>query len=451
MKLTNEQLQIINSEEDNLIIEAKAGTGKTTTLIEYTKRRPLNNFLYLAFSSEIKKSSKKKFFGNTEVHTIHSLAYKYIGNTFKEKLTNDLKVLDIQKFFQNSYEEAQQIQSILEFYFSSKELILDTEIEEVKIYWAEMQNIHSSVKMTHNGYLKLFQSCFPELPYDYILIDEAQDSNEVMLDIIFAQKAKKIFVGDKDQEIFSFNNSDNIFHKNLNFKKYTLTKSFRFGENIAWLANTILNTYKENVLQLEGMRKDEIVNSFDERYTYLARTNAHLFDKAIEYIHNDKKVFIVGGANFIMQELQDAYNLYHNNFYKIESEKIKQFKSFKQLEEIAKKTKDIELTFLIKVITKYKDSLIENLKLLERNLVGKESASDITLSTIHKSKGLEFFNIELGEDFYFLQTKYGKLRDDVPEEEINLYYVAITRTIEKIKLNKNVYFLLENPQKIRYH
>lgn len=120
MKLTNEQLQIINSEEDNIIIEAKAGTGKTTTLIEYTKRRPLNNFLYLAFSSEIKKNSKKKFFGNTEVHTIHSLAYKYIGNIYKDKLTNDLKVLDIQKFFQNSYEEAKHIQSILEFYFSSR-------------------------------------------------------------------------------------------------------------------------------------------------------------------------------------------------------------------------------------------------------------------------------------------------------------------------------------------
>lgn len=49
--------------------------------------------------------------------------------------------------------------------------------------------------------LKLFQSCFPELPYDYILIDEAQDSNEFMLDIIFAQKAKKIFVGDKVRDI----------------------------------------------------------------------------------------------------------------------------------------------------------------------------------------------------------------------------------------------------------
>lgn len=47
-----------------------------------------------------------------------------------------------------------------------------------------------------------------------------------------------------------------------------------------------------------------------------------------------------------MQELQDAYHLYHNNFYKIESEKIKQFKNFKQLEEIAKKDKRYRINLL---------------------------------------------------------------------------------------------------------
>lgn len=95
MRLTKEQEDIINSEEDNIIVLAKAGTGKTTTLMEYTRKRPLNTFLYLAYNSSIRKSSSKKFFGNTTVHTIHSLAYEEIGNLYIDKLAEQIKVMDL--------------------------------------------------------------------------------------------------------------------------------------------------------------------------------------------------------------------------------------------------------------------------------------------------------------------------------------------------------------------
>ncbi len=41
-------------------------------------------------------------------------------------------------------------------------------------------------------------------PYDAILVDEAQDMNPATLDAIRRQNAAKIFVGDPNQQIYSF-------------------------------------------------------------------------------------------------------------------------------------------------------------------------------------------------------------------------------------------------------
>jgi len=82
MKLTDEQKDIINSNGD-IIINAVAGSGKTTTIIEYARARPKTaKILYLAFNKSVKLEAIKKFaekgLSNVTVETAHSLAYKNI-------------------------------------------------------------------------------------------------------------------------------------------------------------------------------------------------------------------------------------------------------------------------------------------------------------------------------------------------------------------------------------
>ena len=91
MKLTPEQLEIINSTGD-IRINAVAGSGKTTTVIEYAKVRPATSrILYLAFNKSVKLEASKKFaeqgLHNVKVETAHSLAYRYIvfQNNYKVK------------------------------------------------------------------------------------------------------------------------------------------------------------------------------------------------------------------------------------------------------------------------------------------------------------------------------------------------------------------------------
>ncbi|MFN3694774.1 MAG: UvrD-helicase domain-containing protein, partial [Ignavibacterium sp.] len=80
MKLTQEQYDIINSSGD-IKINAVAGSGKTTTIIEYSKSRPKKSkILYLAFNRSVKTEAEQKFaslgLDNVKVETAHSLAYK---------------------------------------------------------------------------------------------------------------------------------------------------------------------------------------------------------------------------------------------------------------------------------------------------------------------------------------------------------------------------------------
>ncbi|OJY92489.1 MAG: hypothetical protein BGP14_14960 [Sphingobacteriales bacterium 44-15] len=66
MELTPEQYDIIHS-TGNIRINAVAGSGKTTTIIEYAKARPKTAWiLYLAFNRSVKLEAQIKPWGQKE-------------------------------------------------------------------------------------------------------------------------------------------------------------------------------------------------------------------------------------------------------------------------------------------------------------------------------------------------------------------------------------------------
>jgi ATP-dependent exoDNAse (exonuclease V) beta subunit len=82
LQLTAEQEAIIHS-TGNIRINAVAGSGKTTTIIQYAATRPSGSrILYLAFNKTVKDEAKRKFaaqgLAHVRVETAHSLAYKCI-------------------------------------------------------------------------------------------------------------------------------------------------------------------------------------------------------------------------------------------------------------------------------------------------------------------------------------------------------------------------------------
>ena len=89
LPLTKEQKAIIRS-TGNIKINAVAGSGKTTTVLEYARTRPAGSrILYLAFNKAVKLEAARKFsemgLHQVKVETAHSLAYKHV--VFKEGYT----------------------------------------------------------------------------------------------------------------------------------------------------------------------------------------------------------------------------------------------------------------------------------------------------------------------------------------------------------------------------
>jgi len=189
--LTPQQTAIINS-QGNIKINAVAGSGKTTTLIEYAASRPRDaKILYLAFNRSVKQEAERKFsdrgLDSVEVQTAHSLAFKHImrGRKYIVKANGSFKTYEIADILQlkgnnekhTEYIVANHINKFVSYFCNSdaiqvKQLnYLDTIndakaevfvrslyniIEEGKRQVLEKMN-KGEIEIIHDFYLKKFQ------------------------------------------------------------------------------------------------------------------------------------------------------------------------------------------------------------------------------------------------------------------------------------------------------
>lgn len=482
MELTKEQYDIINS-TGNIKINAVAGSGKTTTIIEYAKARPkTSNILYLAFNKSVKLEASKKFANeglyNVKVETAHSLAYKYIvfANNYKVKpqgyKTHEIAELlglkgngekhaeyivanHINKFvsyFCNSDKARVQDLNYLEIISDPKAKIFvstfyDYIEKQTRILLSKMDK--GEIEITHDFYLKKFQLSNPKLNYDYILFDEGQDASAAMLNVFLNQKATKVIVGDTHQQIYGWRFAINSLEK-VNFKTLNLSTSFRFSQEIANLAMEILKWKKHIDIEVPFQINGKGTAGKIKSKAVIARTNLGLLLKAIEYVTEKKKVksiYFEGNINSYTYaddgaSLYDILNLYNNKHRLIRDKLIKEMKDIEELEEYIDKTEDVQLGMMVEIVKEYGNKIPGIIKAIKEKHIdndNKENA-EMIFSTVHRCKGMEYDAIQIANDF-ISEEKLEKLVTDIKKdnlnieklnEEINLLYVAITRTKSSI-------------------
>ncbi len=283
MNLTSEQQAVIAT-NCNLVINAVAGSGKTTTLIEYAKSRLANSkILYLAFNKTVKTEAVKKFTAagltNVKVETAHSLAYDSIVKFGNYQLTPGYKsyelcdLLNIQTSDRHGdYIIANHVSRFISYFCNSKaakvqdmnyaDTITDAKAKMfVNNFYKQIEQFtrtalakmdKGEIAITHDFYLKKFQLSQPVLQYDYILFDEGQDASAAMLDVFLQQKAIKIIVGDTHQQIYGWRYAINSLQQ-VDFPVYNLSNSFRFDDEIALIANKIL-AWKKQLKQTPAVK-----------------------------------------------------------------------------------------------------------------------------------------------------------------------------------------------------
>ncbi len=465
MQLTNQQEEIIKCNDDLIIINALAGTGKTSTLIEYVKARPSKRFLYIVFNKSMQKEAelKMKGFRNIEIKTAHSIAFQKTKDKLKlmermnKKTLNSFNIFQVNDFLRvsNFFISKIFINVLNEFLFSeykiddfvkrfNSEYFSNETVMKNKnkiSYFVENGHLKrfifkcardTDIHISHDFYLKFFQINKIDLGYDIVLTDEAQDISPQMKNIILNQSAKKIFVGDKYQSIYKFRGAVNALEKIENAKQFYLTNTFRFQKNSTmerW-ANVILESLGEkNILSARGSYKEIGTKAI------ISRTNSALFEKAHQLVSNGKKIYFEGGiTGYNFNVITDIVQLKNRQLNKIYNATVKKFKHIDEFEEYTEQTEEQQLKTALKLAKKHNTYIYVMLNEIKENLAKHKENADYILTTAHKSKGQEYGMVELLSGFNILDKETKVMNED----EANLLYVAITRAVNGIWINEKI-------------
>jgi len=476
-RLTDEQAAVVASKANTIVVNAYAGTGKTSTLVEYAAARPQERMLYIAFNKAIAEEAKSKFPANVECRTTHSIAFGAIVHRLFADLpktaiyakVGDMRPMTVASVLQIHPRLASFAKTTLDNWFCSADPEVSTKhiMKDMRVPDNQRELVVTNAKelfklmcdpskpmatLPHDGYLKLYQLSKPDLSrkYNRIMLDEGQDTNMATLDIVLNQKTGLILVGDENQSIYQFRGAVNAMKLVEPDERYSLTTSFRFGSGVAGIASTLLGTFRPLPKAITGLGKfRETTFKLDPSQTYavITRTNAALFDDAVNNLNDGKPYHFVGGtANYRFEKIMDAYHLYMQKNEQIKDPVIRQFDTIVELKNAATETDDLELKYLCKIAETYGANIPDLIKKIEARHVAVAKPADlkggIIYTTAHKSKGLEFEQVLLTNDYGSLLDDDGNLVKDVSDEEINLLYVALTRAERAIQLNTSFIELL---------
>lgn len=466
MKPTQEQTKIVEASKTHKVlkIEAYAGSGKTSTLVMVAEANPVPS-LYLTFNKGMSTEAQGKFPDHVECRTIHSMAYRTFGSEIKHKLQRPkgryVNVAgtagEIAKYykmqpvltedgcaFSSTYLGLLAQKTVVRFEQSSKDNIelnhvpyrdlLDkkkkyptVDIKEVQKQvhkyavqlWKDRIDLVSPVLATHDTYLKLYQLSKPTLNYDMVYIDESQDVSDVMIDIVGIQDCRKIYVGDSYQSIYQFRGAVNALQK-IQAPTLSLTQSFRFGDEVADLANKIIDPIKP----IKGTGSTKTMNSQDmdadklpAGSCMLFRTNLGLLLTALDFISSGVSVDMPSNISGIKTAITSALALRKGDMKNVKHQLLIPFNSFSEFKEASEE--DPELRGIYNLTKGSIDDLKNRLNILNQN---DPTEAKYVLRTAHGSKGLEWDVVMVMDDFSDKEETYF-----TNQQEANLLYVATTR------------------------
>lgn len=460
----------------DLVIEAGAGAGKTSTLVllaEWADGEGKRG-QYLAFNRAIVEDSAKRFPSSVAARTIHSLAFRAIMSerpALKARLDGSRRISRAQearslgltseirlgdKVLSPTFLAAHVMAGITRFCQSADPEPTERHIPTMvgldpvdesgrargplnrqlaaalrpalQRAWRDLTADAGELRFDHAHYLKLWALSSPVIDVDYILFDEAQDVSPVMRSIVMAQqgRAQLVFVGDSAQAIYGFTGATNAMQL-LDGNRCWLSKSFRFGAAVAAVANRLLSQMPDTALRIEGFEAIEsTVGAFDgDPDALLCRTNAVAVREALDAMDRGLAVAIADSlkAQVISfakaaDELQERGSTNHRE--------LAPFTSWDAVREFVETDPGgDELRLMVNLVDNFGSDVIQ----ARLGSTVSETKADLVISTAHTSKGREWNRVRLAADFASNRASRTD-GEDAPApsvEETRLLYVAVTR------------------------
>lgn len=480
---TPEQFAILQSAAAgaHLQVIAGAGTGKTATLLFLASARPQLRSLYLAFNKSVAVEAARKFAGTgVVVKTMHALAYASHGAPMQHRSmrylrpAEQLAILGVEEAFpvrfaaersgtadvgepapwlRRTISRTRLLQGawrLVDAFLSTDTPSLDAvpvaldhdqllggavahpedaAALEARIraiatdWWRDLTDPAGRLQYSHAAYFKAWALAGPQLPFDVLFLDEAQDTDQVLLGVLRRQQRTQIIaVGDTEQAIYGWRGATDALSA-FDGATLHLTQAFRFGEAIAAEANWWLSAL-DGPIRLQGLRgKPSRVGQVARPDAIICRTNAGVLAATLAAQGEGRRVHVVGERK--MQELtrlaegcvelQDVGKSSHPD--------LKGFTSWAQVRAAADEGEAPTLAPLLALIDQHGAA-----KLLDvlAACVGAHEA-DLHVATVHVAKGLEWEQVRLHGDFLPPGFDEDGAPRPIPTEELRIIYVAVTR------------------------
>ncbi len=261
------QKSIDSENKVNFVLNGGAGSGKTTSLLKTVdyiyKKNPNANVVCITFTNVAVDEIKKRcLYNNLRVSTIHEFAWstiKMYQKNLKEILLEKIISKDIKYNGEQDFHE----------------LFLDNK----EIQYRDYKKLEEGI-ISHDEVLILFKSMYKQYAkirkifsdtYDYLLLDEYQDTNKDIVDIFLkdleGSKTRFYFFGDPMQSIYSDNNAIGNVIKYINSGKIKEIKkedNYRCSKKVISFINNLRD---------DDIKQEPAGNNLEGTVTFLYSTN----------------------------------------------------------------------------------------------------------------------------------------------------------------------------------
>ena len=483
-KYQKDIFDFVKNGQGNAVVEASAGAGKSTTLIKCLDFIDEDKTILMsAFNTDIVSVLKRKTkdFPNVNCATLHSIGRTMLQRNYpKDELTLDelkyksylntnikslssidtysLSKKDFGRYMKNietfvNFGRAYLCQTVKDLDLIEDRYGIDTVADEKEVALDVMEygkTDLSKIDFTDMIWLPNVLFCKPiGMKYDWIMLDEVQDLSVCQRDIILKCRkinTRMILVGDKKQCIFSFSSADPQSFEKLKDIPNTITLplsiSYRCAENIVNFAKKLVPSIEPNDDGRHGeIKYNTQIDDIQDGDMVLCRNNAPLMQVYVDLIKQGKKCFIRGKdiglnmKNAVKTTGMDTLNvkldkdgvfvrLYDELFDAINDIMGKYNVTYADAVETSFVARKLDI---IKALETLSNNINTSKELIDKisDIFSDKKKGGISLSTIHKAKGLEANNVYIVCNS-LMPSEMAK-KDWEIEQEYNLMYVAYTR------------------------
>lgn len=427
----------------HLVVTARAGTGKTTTIIEALNYAPEKRILLAAFNKKIATELQERIANqNAEAKTLHALGYGLIRRYWErvgvdsrgERAASlaargwkdsgwDLRQVpdDVLRLTAKLVTKAREIEPHAAEPGDLRALMAEHDLEpdhewEVEGFDAdalERAALAALVAATERcGSIDFSDMIF--LPvrngwlrprYDLVVVDEAQDMTAAQLEIARGVCGGRVaVVGDDRQAIYGFRGADSDsldrLKRELGATELSLTTTYRCGRSIVELAARLVPDYAAAPTSPEGLvvngQFGKAMEAVEPDDFVLSRKNAPLVSVALAFIRQGRRAKIEGrdigaGLKALIRKLATgkARNSLPQLRERIDSWCAREVERAEKRELWAKADRARDQAETLLALMDGVGSVREIEARIEDLFANDPQRGTITCSSVHRAKGLE--------------------------------------------------------------